>query len=120
DHHTVPRQARREPEEGDGLSPVAAKVSIQGVKPMPTISRRAFGALSFAALGAAAAGPAMAQDLENTLYLDLTYGRVVIQLRPDKAPVTVARIKELARQGFYDGTPFHRVIPGFMAQGGDP
>ncbi|MBL9034618.1 MAG: peptidylprolyl isomerase [Rhodospirillaceae bacterium] len=87
---------------------------------MPTISRRAFGALSFAALGAAAAGPAMAQDLENTLYLDLTYGRVVIQLRPDKAPVTVARIKELARQGFYDGTPFHRVIPGFMAQGGDP
>jgi peptidylprolyl isomerase len=45
---------------------------------------------------------------------------VVIQLRPDKAPKTVARIKELVRQGFYDGTPFHRVIPGFMAQGGDP
>ncbi|HET6158296.1 MAG TPA: peptidylprolyl isomerase [Dongiaceae bacterium] len=52
--------------------------------------------------------------------MDLSYGRVVIQLRPDVAPKTVARIKELARQGFYDGTPFHRVIPNFMAQGGDP
>ena len=44
----------------------------------------------------------------------------MIQLRPDVAPKTVARIKELAREGFYDGTPFHRVIPNFMAQGGDP
>jgi peptidylprolyl isomerase len=87
---------------------------------MQNISRRAFGALSVAALGAGFAGAALAQDLENTLYLDLTYGRVVIQLRPDKAPTTVARIKELAREGFYDGTPFHRVIAGFMAQGGDP
>ncbi|MEZ5830401.1 MAG: peptidylprolyl isomerase [Dongiaceae bacterium] len=52
--------------------------------------------------------------------MDLKNGRVVIQLRPDLAPKTVARIKELARQGFYDGTPFHRVIPNFMAQGGDP
>jgi peptidylprolyl isomerase len=86
---------------------------------MQSISRRAFGALTLAA-GAAAASGALAQDPENTLYLDLTYGRVVIQLRPDKAPKTVARIKELARQGFYDGTPFHRVIAGFMAQGGDP
>jgi len=87
---------------------------------MQNISRRAFGALSFAAAGAGFAGAALAQDLENTLYMDLTYGRVVIQLRPDKAPKTVTRIKELAREGFYDGTPFHRVIPGFMAQGGDP
>ena len=78
------------------------------------------GALSLATAGAALSRSAAAQDLENTLYLDLTYGRVVIQLRPDKAPTTVARIKQLAREGFYDGTPFHRVIPGFMAQGGDP
>jgi peptidylprolyl isomerase len=47
-------------------------------------------------------------------------GDVVIQLRPDLAPGHVARIKELASEGFYDGVVFHRVIPGFMAQGGDP
>jgi peptidylprolyl isomerase len=66
------------------------------------------------------AGGADAQDLENMLYMDLTNGRVVIQLRPDLAPKHVARIKELAREGFYDGIVFHRVIPGFMAQTGDP
>ncbi|MDA1070228.1 MAG: peptidylprolyl isomerase [Proteobacteria bacterium] len=54
------------------------------------------------------------------LYLDLKDGRVVIKLRPDLAPNHVARIKELARQGFYDGIVFHRVIDGFMAQTGDP
>ena len=59
-------------------------------------------------------------DLENTLYLDVPAGRVVIELLPDLAPNHVARIKELAREGFYDGIVFHRVIPGFMAQGGDP
>ncbi len=59
-------------------------------------------------------------DLENTLYLDLKDGRVVIQLLPDIAPKHVARVKELARKGFYDGIVFHRVIDGFMAQGGDP
>lgn len=59
-------------------------------------------------------------DLENTLYLDLKSGRVVIQLLPDLAPLHVARVKQLAREGFYDNTPFHRVIDGFMAQGGDP
>lgn len=59
-------------------------------------------------------------DPENTLYMDLEHGRVVIRLRPDLAPRHVERIKELARDGFYDGTPFHRVIDGFMAQGGDP
>ena len=47
-------------------------------------------------------------------------GDVVIRLRPDLAPNHVARIAELAEEGFYDGDPFHRVIPGFMAQGGDP
>ncbi len=62
----------------------------------------------------------MTTDLENTLYLDVTGGRVVIALRPDKAPTHVARIKELARTGFYDGINFHRVIAGFMAQTGCP
>lgn len=59
-------------------------------------------------------------DKENTLYLDLDYGRVVIQMLPEAAPKHVARIKELVRQGFYDGIKFHRVIEGFMAQTGDP
>ena len=59
-------------------------------------------------------------SLEDTLYLDLEAGRVTIELLPDVAPQHVARIKELARQGFYDGLTFHRVIEGFMAQGGDP
>ena len=64
-------------------------------------------------------------DLENTLYLDVAdakgepKGRVTIELRPDLAPNHVARIKELAREGAYDGVVFHRVIEGFMAQGGD-
>lgn len=63
---------------------------------------------------------ASAADLENTLYLDLKDGRVVIELYPDVAPGHVARIKTLARQGFYNGIVFHRVIEGFMAQTGDP
>ena len=62
----------------------------------------------------------MTADLENTLYLDVPAGRVVIELKPDLAPNHVARIKELARDGFYDGLTFHRVIDGFMAQTGDP
>src|ERR1700709_405875 len=68
----------------------------------------------------------MMADLENTLYLDLANhkgepkGRVTIELRPDLAPGHVKRIKELAREGFYDCVVFHRVIEGFMAQGGDP
>jgi peptidylprolyl isomerase len=52
--------------------------------------------------------------------MTLDSGPVTIELRPDLAPGHVARIKELAREGFYDGVVFHRVIPGFMAQGGDP
>jgi peptidylprolyl isomerase len=59
-------------------------------------------------------------DPENTLYLDLKDGRVVIEMRPDLAPKHVARIKQLVREGFYDGIVFHRVIGGFMAQTGDP
>lgn len=74
-------------------------------------------ALAVAFLGV---GEALALDLENTLYLELQSGRVVIALRPDLAPKHVERIKELTRQGFYDGVPFHRVIEGFMAQTGDP
>jgi peptidylprolyl isomerase len=62
----------------------------------------------------------MSADLENTLILTLESGPVTIKLRPDLAPGHVARIKELVREGFYDGVVFHRVIPGFMAQGGDP
>ncbi len=64
--------------------------------------------------------PVQAADLENTLYMDLKNGRVVIEMRPDLAPKHVTRIKELVRKGFYDGLIFHRVIGGFMAQGGDP
>jgi cyclophilin family peptidyl-prolyl cis-trans isomerase len=62
----------------------------------------------------------MARDPENTLILELKSGPVAVALRPDLAPDHVARIKELTRQGFYDGVVFHRVIPGFMAQTGDP
>ena len=60
------------------------------------------------------------RDLENTLYLDTKDGRIAIALRPDLAPNHVEQIKTLVRRGFYDDTPFHRVIEGFMAQGGDP
>ena len=62
----------------------------------------------------------MAADLENTLYLDVPAGRVVIEMRPDLAPEHCAHIKGLVRRGFYDGIVFHRVIDGFMAQTGDP
>src|SRR5205809_1632766 len=59
-------------------------------------------------------------DTDNTLILETTQGRVTIEMRPDLAPGHVARIKELVREGFYDGIVFHRVIEGFMAQTGDP
>ena len=65
--------------------------------------------------GAEAAG-----DPENTLVMELAGGRVVIEMLPELAPRHVARIKELTRQGFYDGIVFHRVMDGFMAQTGDP
>jgi peptidylprolyl isomerase len=67
---------------------------------------------------AEAAGPKL--DPNNTVYMDVKDGRVVIQLLPDLAPKMVAQFKKLCDQHFYDGTPFHRVIAGFMAQGGDP
>jgi len=59
-------------------------------------------------------------DPENTLYIDLEYGRVVLELYPEIAPIHVERIKTLTRQGFYDFVTFHRVIEGFMNQTGDP
>jgi len=72
------------------------------------------------------AAPAMAQvklpaglDPQNTILLDTKYGRVIIKLRPDLAPKHAERIKLLAREGFYNNVPFHRVIAGFMAQTGD-
>src|SRR5215212_11173422 len=76
--------------------------------------------LLLAFLMTAFGGTTMAADLENTLYLDVPAGRVVIEMRPDLAPNHVAQIKALARRGFYNGVPFHRVIDGFMAQTGDP
>lgn len=78
-----------------------------------------FLSIFLATLGLAST-PVAAADLENQLYLDLKDGRVVIDMRPDLAPRHVARIKELVRKGFYDGLTWHRVIGGFMAQGGDP
>ncbi|WP_232476029.1 peptidylprolyl isomerase [Flavisphingomonas formosensis] len=67
------------------------------------------------------AGTPIKVEAENILYLDLDDGgRVVVLLRPDKAPVAVERIRTLARRGFYNGLIFHRVIDDFMAQGGDP
>jgi peptidylprolyl isomerase len=59
-------------------------------------------------------------DNDNRLILETSHGRVVVAMRPDLAPSHVARIKELVRDGFYDGVVFHRVIDGFMAQTGDP
>ncbi len=73
-----------------------------------------------ALIAASLSGGADAADLENTLYMELKDGRVVIEMRPDLAPKHVAQIKRLTRDGFYDNLVFHRVIDGFMVQGGDP
>jgi peptidylprolyl isomerase len=78
------------------------------------------GAITGITMTEATTEAAAAEDRENTLFMELKDGRVTIRLRPDLAPKHVERIKALAREGFYDGTPFHRVIEGFMAQGGDP
>jgi cyclophilin family peptidyl-prolyl cis-trans isomerase len=76
-------------------------------------------ALVFAGLAPAAA-QAPAADPQNTVYLDTKDGRITIRLRPDLAPKHAEQIKALTKRGFYNGIVFHRVIPGFMAQTGDP
>ena len=87
---------------------------------MNLVRRHLLAAMAGAAL--AFTGPAFAQsaDPQNIVYLDTKDGRVTIRLRPDLAPKHVAQIKTLVKQGFYNGIVFHRVIPGFMAQTGDP
>jgi peptidylprolyl isomerase len=77
-------------------------------------------ALAFLALIAPATAQVPKLDPANTLIIELKSGKVTIQLRPDLAPKHVERVKTLAKQGFYDGLVFHRVIKGFMAQTGDP
>ncbi len=83
-----------------------------------TLSRRAALALPLAALVASSAFAAQADD--NTVIMTTKNGKIVIKLRPDLAPKHVAQIKALVKRKFYDGIVFHRVIPGFMAQTGDP
>ena len=84
---------------------------------------------SLALLASLVAGPALAQqpatapkapDPQNTLVIELKSGKVLIALRPDIAPKHVERVKQLAKDKFYDGIVWHRVIAGFMAQSGDP
>ena len=76
--------------------------------------------LAFALLALAAPSRAQAPDPQNTLVIETSKGNITIKLRPDLAPKHVAQVKALAKQGFYDGIIFHRVIAGFMAQTGDP
>jgi peptidylprolyl isomerase len=82
--------------------------------------RTIIASLMFLAAVLGLSGSAFALDKENTLYIDLKDGRVVIEMLPAVAPKHVAQIKKLAREGKYDGLVFHRVIDGFMAQTGDP
>jgi peptidylprolyl isomerase len=89
-------------------------MQIKRLAPAVTVALTALGLLALDI------GEAWAAEPENTLLMDLKDGRVVIETRPDLAPRHIARIKELVRQGFYDGLTFHRVIDGFMAQTGDP
>jgi peptidylprolyl isomerase len=88
--------------------------------PAPLRRRTLLATLAIGTVMSQTAGAQTPEDPQNTIYMDLKYGRVVIRLRPDLAPMHVERIKTLCREGFYDNTPFHRVIAGFMAQGGDP
>jgi len=76
--------------------------------------------LALAVFALAALAHAQAPDPQNTLVIETSKGNIVIKLRPDLAPKHVAQVKTLAKQGFYNGIIFHRVIAGFMAQTGDP
>jgi peptidylprolyl isomerase len=76
--------------------------------------------LALALFAIASASRAQAPDPQNTLIIETSKGEIVVKLRPDLAPQHVARIKRLAKEGFYNGIIFHRVIAGFMAQTGDP
>ncbi|WP_309610648.1 peptidylprolyl isomerase [Sphingomonas sp.] len=102
------------------LLPLAA-FALVAAKHAPHEAKVKHGKLVEAPVVSVVAPAAIAADPANKLILDLsTGGHVVIQLRPDIAPHSVARIQALAQQHFYDGLKFHRVIAGFMAQGGDP
>jgi peptidylprolyl isomerase len=92
------------------------------IRMLAIVAALACAAPAFAQQPAAPANPAAkpaGTDPQNTILIDTTKGRIVVKLRPDLAPAHAERIKLLAREKYYDGVPFHRVIPGFMAQTGD-
>jgi peptidylprolyl isomerase len=97
--------------------PAPASTAATGAAPATSGAMVTTGATGTDIAQAAAPG---GNDPENTLIMELKTGKVTIRLRPDLAPKHVARVKELTKQGFYNGLTFHRVIPGFMAQTGDP
>ena len=97
------------------------KVAAKSAVPAKMSAKQAARLAAATPVVSVVAPAAVAADPANRLTLDLSNGgRVVIQLRPDIAPLSVQRIQTLTQQHFYDGLKFHRVIPGFMAQGGDP
>ena len=96
-------------------------MALAAVAPAAAAQKAAPAPIPPAATASILPPPAVTSSPANKLKLELSNGgTVVIQLRPDAAPAHVARVQTLARQGFYNGVAFHRVIPGFMAQGGDP
>jgi peptidylprolyl isomerase len=103
----------------DGLSHVIKAYQQESIAMFRTLLTIALGVFTMIASATQANTPAQV-DLDNMLYLDLKDGRVTIKMFPDKAPAHVARIKELTREGYYNGKKWHRVIDGFMAQTGSP